>query len=197
MFRRIGRILAFQALYSWSVGGVNIDDLLSFSWVERDFGDDGTSNENDNESDTTIDEDSPEGLIADNGIKYCLSEAQLKTFESLPAEKKEEILAFARLLVQGTVENIDEIDTIIKQHLAVTWNIDRINKVALAVIRMSVYELLYQKGTHANIVIDEAVGIVKDYGSDDSHKFTNGILEKISQSTSPQEKGISSGSTKS
>ena len=36
MSRRIGRILAFQALYSWDVGGVDIEDLLSFSWIERD-----------------------------------------------------------------------------------------------------------------------------------------------------------------
>ena len=34
--RRIGRILAFQALYSWSVGGIEIDDLLDFSWIDRD-----------------------------------------------------------------------------------------------------------------------------------------------------------------
>lgn len=194
MFRRIGRILAFQALYSWAVGGVNIDDLLSFSWIERDLGDNGTSSD-DEEGNATANENYPEELIADNGIKYCLSETQLKTFESLPAEKKEGILQFSRLLVQGTVENIDEIDTMIKGHLATNWSIDRINKVVLAVIRMSVYELLYQKGTHANIVIDEAVGIVKDYGADDSHKFTNAILEKISQAINSQEKEISSSST--
>ena len=41
--------------------------------------------------------------------------------------------------------------------------------------------MLDEKDTHPSIVIDEAVEIVKDYGSDDSYKFTNAILDKISK----------------
>ena len=55
------------------------------------------------------------------------------------------------------------------------------NKVALAVIRMSVYSLLYQKDVDPKITIDEAVEIVKDYGEDETHKFTNAILDHISK----------------
>jgi N utilization substance protein B len=58
---------------------------------------------------------------------------------------------------------------------------DRINKVALSVMRMSVYSLLYQKDTHASIVIDEAVGIAKEYGAEDSFKFINAVLDKINK----------------
>ena len=114
-----------------------------------------------------------------NEIKYCLFDKQLELFEGLSADKKNEVFAFARFLVRGTLENKDEIDGLIKSHLSPKWSIERINKVALAVVRIGVYELLYQKDTHPSIVIDEAVEIVKDYGSDDSYKFTNAILDKI------------------
>lgn len=165
MSRRIGRILAFQALYSWNVGGVEADDLLDFSWIERDtFEDDDTSK-------------------TENGseVKYCLMDKQLELFEGLAADKKNEVFTFSKLLVKGTLEHIEEVDGLIKSHLSPKWTIERINKVALAVIRMSVYELLYQKDTAASIVIDEAVEIVKDYGTDESFKFTNAILDNISK----------------
>ena len=170
MSRRISRILSFQALYSWDVAGVNIDDLLSFSWLERDSFDASESSENDSEE-----------------VKYCLLDKQMDIFEKLSADKKQEVFTYARILVKGTIENLEEIDSLIKNHLSAKWTIDRINKVALAVIRMSIYALLYQKEVDAKIVIDEAVEIVKDYGEGDSHKFTNAILDKISKELSAKE----------
>ncbi|MEE1212492.1 MAG: transcription antitermination factor NusB [Treponema sp.] len=166
MSRRIGRILAFQALYSWDVGGVDINDLLTFSWLEHD------------------DSDAAAGETQEEEAKFCLIDKQMNLFDNLTVEKKEEIYIFARLLVRGTVENISQIDEIIKSHLSSKWSLERINKVALAVIRMSVYALLYQKDVPAVIVIDEAVEIVKEYGIDDSHKFTNAILDNINKDLS-------------
>ncbi|MEE1166141.1 MAG: transcription antitermination factor NusB [Treponema sp.] len=173
MSRRIGRILAFQALYSWSVGGVPQEDLTTFSWIERDSSED---------ADAQGDEvEAVDGEIPSDGVKYCLQDKQLELFEKLSPDKKQEIFAFATLLIRGTLEHIDEVDALIKSHLSAKWSMDRINKVALSVIRMSVYSLLYQKDTHSSVIIDEAVEIVKDYGADDSHKFTNAVLDKISK----------------
>lgn len=142
MSRRKGRVLAFQALYSHDVGGVPVDDLLTFSWAN---------------------EDGSNGADSD----------------------KEEYL-FARLLVTGTMEHLDEIDGLIKSHLAVNWNFDRLNKVSLSILRMSVYSLLYQKETSASIVIDEAVNMAKDFGADDSFKFINAVLDKIGKAASQE-----------
>ena len=166
MSRRIGRILAFQALYSWDVGGVDINDLLTFSWLQHD------------------DSDAAAGETQEEEAKFCLIDKQMSLFDNLNVEKKEELYTFARLLVRGTVENISQIDEIIKSHLSAKWSLERVNKVALAVIRMSVYVLLYQKDVPAVIVIDEAVEIVKEYGVDDSHKFTNAILDNINKDLS-------------
>lgn len=179
MSRRVGRILAFQALYSWDVGGVNIEDLLSFSWIERDAFEDEPEQKAPVKTEMVADKENGEVIEPVNEIQYCLFDKQLEQFEGLSDEKKAEVFTFARLLVTGTIENLEKIDSLIKSHLSDKWRIDRINKAALAVIRIGVYELLYQKDTHASVVIDEAVSIVKDYGSDDSYKFTNAILDRI------------------
>jgi N utilization substance protein B len=90
----------------------------------------------------------------------------------------EEAAGFPRALIAGTVENIAEIDKKIKEHLE-NWDISRLNKVDLAVLRMSVYSLMYQNEISPSIVIDEAIGICKEFGTDESYKFTNGVLDSI------------------
>ncbi len=90
----------------------------------------------------------------------------------------EESGAFARMLIAGTVEHKAEIDELIAKHLN-GWEFDRVNKVSLAILRMSVYSLLYQKDIPASIVIDEAVGIAKEYGQDEAFKFINAVLDTI------------------
>ena len=91
----------------------------------------------------------------------------------------QESLTFAKLLIAGTVEHIQEIDKLIEKHLENTWSIERINKVDLAILRISVYPLIYQKDIHPTIVINEAVDISKEFGSDDSYKFINAVLDNV------------------
>lgn len=88
---------------------------------------------------------------------------------------------FARLLVTGALENIKEIDNKIKDHLE-HWDITRLNRVDLAVLRLSVYSLMYQHEIAPSIIIDEAIGICREFGSDDSFKFVNGVLDSIRKS---------------
>ena len=135
MARRKGKILAFQALYSWDLGNVDVDNVLDFAWVEKE------------------------------------------TLERMG----EESLSFTRLLVSGTIEHIEEIDSVIKSHLT-NWDFDRLNKVDLAILRISVYPLLFQKDIHSSIIIDEAIDISKEFGSDDSFKFINAVLDSIRKS---------------
>lgn len=176
MSRRIGRILAFQALYSWEVGGIDIDELLDFSWIERDLNEDEDAEKDISKEQLVEDDGNP---VPVNEVKYFLNDAQFKSFESLMPEKKSEVFAFARLLAKGAVENVEEIDSLVEKNLSENWSIDRINRAALSAMRIAIYEMLYQKGIAPTIVIDEAVEIVKDYGADDTHKFTNAVLDKI------------------
>jgi len=100
-----------------------------------------------------------------------LEEEKLKNLD-------EEMTAFSVALIAGTVENIDDVDKMIKDHLE-HWDITRLNRVDLAVLRISAYTLIYQKEIHPSIVIDEAIGICKEFGTEESFKFVNGVLDSI------------------
>src|SRR6056297_463951 len=75
----------------------------------------------------------------------------------------EDTLTFARLLIAGTIEHIDEIDALINRHLE-HWDFRRLARVDLAVIRMSAFALLYQRDIPETVTINEAVEISKDFG---------------------------------
>jgi len=107
---------------------------------------------------------------------------ELSTFAWLEKEKleklNEEMAVFSRIMIAGTIENIKKIDGIIKDHL-VNWDITRLNRVDLAVLRISVYTLMFQNEISPSIVIDEAIGLCMEFGADDSFKFVNGVLDNI------------------
>jgi len=107
---------------------------------------------------------------------------ELASFAWLEEEKlsslNEETAAFSRALIAGVIENIDDIDKAIKNHLE-NWDITRLNRVDLAVLRMSAYTLMFQKDISPSIVIEEAIGICREFGTDDSFKFINGVLDSI------------------
>ena len=93
----------------------------------------------------------------------------LLNFDWAGEELSEEIRIFAGFLIKGTIENKAEIDSQIKDSLK-NWDFDRLEKVSLAILRMSIYALMYQKDIPPKVVIDEAVEITKEYGTDDSYR---------------------------
>jgi N utilization substance protein B len=92
---------------------------------------------------------------------------------------------FSRLLVMGTIENIHAVDSMIERHLK-NWELSRLNRVDLAILRMSVYALMYQRDTPASVVINEAIGISKEFGTDESFRFINGVLDSIHRALSQE-----------
>jgi len=116
---------------------------------------------------------------------------ELTGFEWLEEEKRnkldEGICTFSRILISGTIEYIGDIDDIIKKHLE-NWDITRVNRVDLAILRISVYTLMFQKEIAPSIVIDEAIGISREFGTDDSYRFINGVLDSIRKTLQGQEK---------
>ncbi|HOZ80946.1 MAG TPA: transcription antitermination factor NusB [Candidatus Woesebacteria bacterium] len=85
---------------------------------------------------------------------------------------------------QDIVSKLDQID----QHISVNapkWPIDQINKIDLAILRLSIWELLYNQSVPPKVVVDEAVEIAKEFGTETSFGFVNGVLGSVIKTISP------------
>lgn len=102
----------------------------------------------------------------------------LLDFTWMKNEEDEEVLLFAKLLISGFLENNDSIDEQINQRLT-SWKLDRLNRVDLAILRTGVYSLLYQKDIPASVSINEAVEMAKEFGTDESYKFVNAVMDGV------------------
>ncbi len=78
-----------------------------------------------------------------------------------------------------TFDNIDEIDGIISSNLSEGWTISRISKVALAVLRLAIYEIKYMDEIPEAVSIDEAVELCKTYTTAEDAAFVNGVLGTV------------------
>lgn len=82
---------------------------------------------------------------------------------------------FVKLLLTKTWENVENIDSVIEKY-CVGWKLSRISKVALAVLRLAVCEMLYFEDIPAGVSINEAVELCKKYASKEDSAFVNGLL---------------------
>ena len=99
------------------------------------------------------------------------------------AEKEEPVeesdKAFILSEVEGVHEHMEEIDAIIEQS-ATGWDLGRMNKVELAILRLAVYEMKYGE-TPVGVAINEAVELAKKFSSDEAPAFVNGVLGKVAK----------------
>jgi N utilization substance protein B len=86
---------------------------------------------------------------------------------------------FSNALFNGTIENLEMLDTEIRKHLK-EWDYDAIGKVEKAILRLGAYEILVA-GTDKAIIINEAVELAKELADDKSPKFINGVLDALGQ----------------
>lgn len=73
------------------------------------------------------------------------------------------------------IENIKTIDQSISKH-APEWPVEKIGKIDLAILRLSIYELTIAKSVPPKVIIDEAVELAKEFGGDSTPSFINGVL---------------------
>ena len=103
-------------------------------------------------------------------------EDELSGKDKLTEEDKE----FIKDRMNDIFSKIPELDEKISAH-AKGWKISRMSGTDLAVLRLAVYEMLYDEETPTGAAINEAVELSKLYGSDDSYKFVNGVLGGIAK----------------
>ncbi len=94
--------------------------------------------------------------------------------------------AFAMTLATGAEAHLDELDAKIAAHSA-NWSKDRISRVALSVMRLAVYEMLFEDSIPVSVAINEAVELAKKYGGEEDASFINGILGGIARTLPAEE----------
>lgn len=107
--------------------------------------------------------------------------ATVSEISGAEGEPAAEDIDYANGIVDGITENRERIDEIIAS-AAKGWSLSRMPKVDLCVLRVAVYELLFDKKAPQKVIINEAVRIATKYGGDDSPRFINGVLGKIASS---------------
>ena len=100
--------------------------------------------------------------------------------ETAADERDYEMSEYITSTVRGVLENKDEIDKIITKHSS-GWNISRLSKVSLSILRLAVYEVKYNSDVPESAAINEAVELAKTYDTEDAPAFINGILGSFSR----------------
>ena len=102
--------------------------------------------------------------------------AEAKRAASEPA--REASWLYAREIVDGVIDNQDAIDEQIVTH-ARDWKLERMPAVDRAILRIGVWEILYNDEVPTAVAIDEAVELAKEFSTDDSGSFVHGVLARI------------------
>ena len=98
----------------------------------------------------------------------------------LAAEKfSEENKAFTLELVEGVVKNKAEIDRNIRK-FAPAWPLEQIALIDRNILRLAIFEILFNNKVPVKVAVSEAVELAKSYGSESSGKFVNGVLGSVS-----------------
>lgn len=87
---------------------------------------------------------------------------------------------YSMSICENTVANIEKIDSLISDNLK-GWSYSRVSKVAKALLRMAVCEMLYSEDVPVGAAINEAVELAKIYASDDEPSFINGVLGSVAK----------------
>ncbi len=117
-------------------------------------------------------------LYNKNNISYKIDDVINEILESMDIEDRKKIdINFLNDLVNGVINNMDNIDKYISKYLS-NWTIDRLGLTDQAIIRISVYELMYTD-TPNLVCINEAIELAKRYSDEKVAKMINGVLDKI------------------
>ena len=84
---------------------------------------------------------------------------------------------YFRKLFRQTVENVEAVERTMQGHL--DRSLAELDPVEKAVLRLAVYELQFEVDVPYKVVINEAIEVAKVFGADESHKYINGVLDKI------------------
>jgi N utilization substance protein B len=92
-------------------------------------------------------------------------------------QNQDEIFGYASEIVRGIIENHEEVDELLETY-AEGWSIERMPNVDRAILRVGIWEILYSDTPDA-VVVNEAVELAKEYSTEESGGFINGLLSRV------------------
>ena len=157
--RRMAREMALQMLYQHDLGGSAPAQI--FSVFDRAVHLVGNGSEDD----------------AGSAKRW---RAQSRNPEEGERRRREvdEAFDYARTLVEGTLGHLDEVNRLIAEQ-ADNWRLERMPAVDRNILRLAVYELLYEEDIPKLVVVDEAIELAKKFSTDQSSRFVNGLLDGL------------------
>ena len=116
------------------------------------------------------------------GFESLFSDTDIDELADNAGDARDEFISDAAVeRAKGVNENIDAIDEKISDNLRQGWKISRISKVSLAILRLALYEMLYDDSIPVSVSINEAVELAKKYSVEDDASFVNGVLGAVAK----------------
>ena len=111
-------------------------------------------------------------ILKNNNVPYNV--------ENVISDNLEVDNEFVRNLVYGVITHLDTLDETANKYMK-NWTIDRIDKTGAAILRIGLFEILFEDETPNIVAINEAVELAKKYSDDNVRKIINAVLDKVNQ----------------
>ncbi|MCS4489260.1 transcription antitermination factor NusB [Corynebacterium sp. ES2794-CONJ1] len=100
---------------------------------------------------------------------------------ALPASEIAPVNPYTREIVAGVAEELDRIDSVIASHLSENWELHRISAVDRAILRVAVWELIFNEDVPVKTAIKDGIELASQYSVDDAFAYINGVLDSIAK----------------
>ena len=157
--RRTAREMAVQMLYQNDLGGSNLPQIFNSFDVAEYVAQESA------EDPETPKRPGPGGL--EERAEYVKRRKRV-----------EDAFLYAQSLVRGTLDHREQIDEMIRGQ-ADNWRLERMPAVDRNILRLAVYEMLFEMDIPKLVVVDEAIELAKKFGSEQSGRFVNGLLDGL------------------
>ncbi len=102
-------------------------------------------------------------------------------YENYEENIKDVSREYLEMVINGVYDNKESLDKIIEAKLQ-NWKLNRISKVNLSILRISIYEMKYVDDVPERVALNEAIDLTKKYSDEKSSAFVNGVLDRIMHS---------------
>ena len=112
---------------------------------------------------------------------YEVGKAEVDTvirFDWLDDEIPDDVRNFAVMLIQGVVENLEKIDSLISTY-SKNWKPERLTVIDKSILRLAIFEMMFMEDIPTIVTINESIELGKTYGGENSGQFINGILDAV------------------